>query len=160
MPPEDNVAVARLRAAGAVIVGKTNNPEFCYRGFTDNLLFGLTRNPWDLGRTPGGSSGGAGASVAAGMTSHGARHRRRWLDPHPRVVLRRRRAQADLRAVPKDPGFPGWKTLSVDGPLTRSVRDAALMLSVIAGPVTGGRPDLARARPGVAARRGDRRPST
>lgn len=69
VPPEDAVPVARLRAAGAVIVGKTNNPEFCYRGFTDNVVYGLTRNPWDLERTPGGSSGGAGSSVAAGMTS-------------------------------------------------------------------------------------------
>ena len=61
VPDVDAVPVARLRAAGAVIVGKTNNPEFCYRGFTDNRVFGLTRNPWDLERTPGGSSGGAGA---------------------------------------------------------------------------------------------------
>ena len=68
VPPEDCTAVERLRAAGAVIVGKTNNPEFCYRGFTDNLVYGPTRNPWDLSRTPGGSSGGAAAGVAAGMT--------------------------------------------------------------------------------------------
>jgi hypothetical protein len=59
VPAEDCVCVARLRAAGAVLVGKTNNPEFCYRGITDNALFGPTRNPRDLERTPGGSSGGS-----------------------------------------------------------------------------------------------------
>ena len=68
VPDRDCVPVARIRAAGATIVGKTNNPEFCYRGYTDNALWGVTRNPWNRERTPGGSSGGAGASVAAGMT--------------------------------------------------------------------------------------------
>ena len=58
VPDQDCVAVARLREAGAVIVGKTNNPEFCYRGTTGNLVYGTTRNPWQLDRTPGGSSGG------------------------------------------------------------------------------------------------------
>src|SRR5204862_2846307 len=67
VPDVDAVPVARLKAAGAVVVGKTNNPEFCYRGYTDNDLFGLTRNPWDTERTPGGSSGGAAAAVAAGL---------------------------------------------------------------------------------------------
>jgi Asp-tRNA(Asn)/Glu-tRNA(Gln) amidotransferase A subunit family amidase len=68
VPDVDAVPVSRLREAGAVVVGKTNNPEFCYRGYTDNAVAGLTRNPWSLDRTPGGSSGGAGASVAYGAT--------------------------------------------------------------------------------------------
>ncbi|MEW6668376.1 MAG: amidase family protein [Thermodesulfobacteriota bacterium] len=63
----DSVQVARLRAAGAIVVGKTNTPEFGFTGFTKNLLFGVTRNPWNLERTPGGSSGGSAAAVAAGM---------------------------------------------------------------------------------------------
>src|SRR3954471_1923280 len=67
VPAEDCACVARLRAAGAIIVGKTNNPEFCYRGVTDNALYGLTRNPRNLDRTPGGSSGGSAAAGAAGM---------------------------------------------------------------------------------------------
>jgi Asp-tRNA(Asn)/Glu-tRNA(Gln) amidotransferase A subunit family amidase len=134
VPPEDNVAVARLRAAGAVIIGKTNNPEFCYRGFTDNLLFGLTRNPWDLGRTPGGSSGGAGASVAAGMTSIALGTDGGGSIRIPAAFCGVVGHKPTFGAVPKDPGFLGWKTLSVDGPLARSVRDAALVLSVIAGP--------------------------
>ncbi|MDX6309210.1 MAG: aspartyl-tRNA(Asn)/glutamyl-tRNA(Gln) amidotransferase subunit [Nocardioidaceae bacterium] len=134
VPPEDNVAVARLRAAGAVIVGKTNNPEFCYRGYTDNLLYGLTRNPWDLGRTPGGSSGGAGASVAAGMTPLALGTDGGGSIRIPAAFCGVVGHKPTFGAVPKDPGFLGWKTLSVDGPIARSVRDAALMMSVIAGP--------------------------
>ncbi|BEP16216.1 amidase [Acidothermaceae bacterium B102] len=133
MPPEDNVAVARLKAAGAVIVGKTNNPEFCYRGFTDNLLFGATRNPWDLGRTSGGSSGGAAASVAAGMTSLAIGTDGGGSIRIPASFCGVVGHKPTFGAVPKDPGFPGWKTLSVDGPLAASVRDAALMMSVIVG---------------------------
>ncbi|HXY44226.1 MAG TPA: amidase, partial [Acidimicrobiales bacterium] len=69
LPSEDCVAVERLMQAGAVVVGKTNNPEFCYRGDTDSPLWGLTRNPFDLERTPGGSSGGSGVAVATGMAA-------------------------------------------------------------------------------------------
>lgn len=67
LPALDELPVARLRAAGAVILGKTNVPEFTLQGYTDNRLFGLTRNPWNTGLTPGGSSGGAVAAVAAGI---------------------------------------------------------------------------------------------
>jgi Asp-tRNA(Asn)/Glu-tRNA(Gln) amidotransferase A subunit family amidase len=134
VPPEDAVPVARLRAAGAVIVGKTNNPEFCYRGFTDNRIFGLTRNPWDLERTPGGSSGGAGASVAAGMTAVALGTDGGGSIRIPSSFCGVVGHKPTFGLVPKEPGFKGWKTLSVDGPLARSVRDAALMLSVIAGP--------------------------
>jgi Asp-tRNA(Asn)/Glu-tRNA(Gln) amidotransferase A subunit family amidase len=134
VPPEDCVAVQRLRDAGAVIVGKTNNPEFCYRGVTDNLVFGLTRNPRDLSRTPGGSSGGAGASVAAGLT-----HLALGTDGGGSIRIPASFCgvvghKPSFGLVPKEPGFKGWKSLSVDGPLATSVRDAALMLSVIAGP--------------------------
>jgi Asp-tRNA(Asn)/Glu-tRNA(Gln) amidotransferase A subunit family amidase len=136
VPDVDCEAVARLRAAGAIIVGKTNNPEFCYRGTTDNLVFGLTRNPWNLGRTPGGSSGGAGASVAAGMapialgTDGGGSVR------IPASFCGVVGHKPTFGLVPKEPGFKGWKTLSVDGPITWTVRDAALALSVLAGPST------------------------
>ncbi len=64
---QDSVQVARLKAAGAIVVGKTNTPEFGFTGFTKNRLFGVTRNPWDKDRTPGGSSGGSAAAIAAGM---------------------------------------------------------------------------------------------
>src|SRR5215470_14521576 len=64
VPTEDAPAVARMKAAGAILLGKTNTPTMGWVGITDNLVFGLTRNPWDQERTPGGSSGGAGAAVA------------------------------------------------------------------------------------------------
>ena len=66
MPADDDRVVAYLRAAGAVIVGKTNTPELALASHTDNLVFGKTRNPWDTALTPGGSSGGAVAAIAAG----------------------------------------------------------------------------------------------
>jgi Asp-tRNA(Asn)/Glu-tRNA(Gln) amidotransferase A subunit family amidase len=134
VPDVDCVCVARLRAAGAVIVGKTNNPEFCYRGITDNALFGPTRNPWHLERTPGGSSGGSGAAVAAGMvpmalgTDGGGSIR------IPSSFCGVAGHKPTFGLVPKEPGFKGWKTLSVDGPLAGTVGDLALMLAVMAGP--------------------------
>ncbi len=78
VPDEDAILVERLRAAGGVLLGKTNTPEFGCKGFTDNPIFGTTYNPWHLDRTPGGSSGGAGASVAAGLgtLAEGGRSRR------------------------------------------------------------------------------------
>ena len=70
-PSEDAVVVARLRAAGALILGTTNCPEFLMAYETANLLHGRTANPWDLERTPGGSSGGESAAIAAGMSAAG-----------------------------------------------------------------------------------------
>ena len=64
---EDAPIIARLRQAGAILIGRTNSPEFGWKGVTDNRLFGVTRNPWNLDLTPGGSSGGAAAAVASGM---------------------------------------------------------------------------------------------
>jgi Asp-tRNA(Asn)/Glu-tRNA(Gln) amidotransferase A subunit family amidase len=134
VPGEDCVPVARVRESGALIVGKTNNPEFCYRAYTDNRLWGLTRNPWNLERTPGGSSGGSAAAVAAGMvplamgTDGGGSIR------IPASFCGIVGLKPTFGLVPKEPGFKGWKTLSVDGPLARSVRDVALLLSVMAGP--------------------------
>ena len=132
--PADAACVARLRAAGAVVVAKTNNPEFCYRGVTDNEQWGLTRNPRDLARTPGGSSGGAAASVAAGMvplavgTDGGGSIR------IPSAFCGVPGLKPTFGLVPKLPGFRGWPTLSVTGPIAASVRDLALALSVMAGP--------------------------
>src|SRR5712691_13342021 len=68
IPEVDSIVVARLKAAGAILLGKTNTPEFGFKGTTENLLFGETRNPWARDKTPGGSSGGAGAATAAGMS--------------------------------------------------------------------------------------------
>jgi len=134
VPDADCACVARLREAGAVLIGKTNNPEFCYRGTTENAVFGVTRNPWALDRTPGGSSGGSAAAVAAGMvpmalgTDGGGSIR------IPASFCGIAGLKPSFGVVPKEPGFRNWRTLSVDGPLARTVRDLALMLVVMAGP--------------------------
>lgn len=133
VPDRDCVPVARIRASGATIVGKTNNPEFCYRGYTDNALWGVTRNPWNLERTPGGSSGGAGASVAAGMTPIAIGTDGGGSVRIPASYCGLVGVKPTFGLVPKEPGFPGWKTLSIIGPLTRTVRDAATLLGVTAG---------------------------
>jgi Asp-tRNA(Asn)/Glu-tRNA(Gln) amidotransferase A subunit family amidase len=132
-PEEDAVPVSRIKQSGAVIVGKTNNPEFCYRGYTDNPLWGVTRNPWNLDRTPGGSSGGAGAAVAARMTPLSVGTDGGGSVRIPAAFCGVVGLKPTFGLVPKLPGFSGWPTLSVDGPLTRSVRDAALLLEVMAG---------------------------
>ena len=133
VPSEDTVLVERLRAAGAIVVGKTNNPELCLDGFTGNELFGVTRNPWDLERTPGGSSGGAAASVACGGplaigTDGGGSIR------IPSSFCGVAGLKRTFGLVPVEPGFRGWPTLSVAGPIARSVRDLELVLDVVAGP--------------------------
>jgi Asp-tRNA(Asn)/Glu-tRNA(Gln) amidotransferase A subunit family amidase len=133
IPHVDAVPVARLKAAGAIVVGKTNNPEFCYRGYTDNDVWGLTRNPWSLDRTSGGSSGGAGASVAYGATPIAIGTDGGGSIRIPAAFCGLVGHKPTFGLVPKMPGFRGWPTLSVDGPLTRTVRDAALALSVMAG---------------------------
>jgi Asp-tRNA(Asn)/Glu-tRNA(Gln) amidotransferase A subunit family amidase len=133
VPEEDAVVVERLRFAGAVVVGKTNNPELCLEGISENELFGVTRNPWDPSRTPGGSSGGAGASVASGgplaIGSDGGGSIR-----IPASFCGVAGLKPTLGLVPGTPGFRGWPTLSVKGPLASSVRDLELCLSVVAGP--------------------------
>ena len=133
VPDVDAVPVARLREAGAVIVGKTNNPEFCYRGYTDNLVFGLTRNPWSLDRTPGGSSGGAGASVAYGATPIALGTDGGGSIRIPSAFCGVPGHKPSFGLIPKLPGFRGWPTLSVDGPLAASVRDLAVAVRVMAG---------------------------
>ncbi len=134
VPTADCVAVARLVAAGAIVVGKTNNPEFCYRGVTDNDLFGPTRNPRDTSRTAGGSSGGAAASVAAGFVTLAVGTDGGGSIRIPSAFCGTRGLKPTFGLVPKMPGFRGWPTLSVTGPIAASVRDLALALSVMAGP--------------------------
>jgi len=112
IPRQDAIAVESLKAAGAIVIGKTNTAEFGWVAITDNPLFGETRNPWNLALTPGGSSGGAAASVASGMG--------------PLAI-------GSFGRVPQSPDFPGWETLGHTGPITRTVEDAALTMGVIAG---------------------------
>ena len=133
VPEEDNVAVGRLKAAGAIILGKTNTSEFGHKALTDNPLFGVTRNPWDPARTPGGSSGGAAAAVASGLgpvaigTDGGGSVR------IPAGFCGLVGVKPSFGRVPQTPGFPGWDHIGTTGPLARTVRDAAAVLDVIAG---------------------------
>jgi len=130
----DAEVVRRLRAAGAVIVGKTNVPELCIWPFTESATFGATRNPWDLQRAPGGSSGGSAAAVAAGLVgaalgSDGAGSIRipaAWCGP---FGLKPQRGRVPLAPRPR-----AWLGLSVNGVLTRRVADTALFHDVASGP--------------------------
>ncbi len=128
----DGFAVARLREAGAIVVGKTNLPEFAFEGYTDNLVFGATRNPWDEAASPGGSSGGAGAALAAGLvplataTDVGG-------------SIRIPAALCGLVGLKPTAGLLGTDLslvaldLNSHGPLTSAVGDAGLVLDVLAG---------------------------
>lgn len=146
VPEEDSVGVARVRAAGAVILGKTNTSEFGHKAVTDNPLFGPTRNPWNLALTPGGSSGGAAAAVGSGLgplalgTDGGGSLR------IPAAFCGVFAFKPSWGRVPQHPGFPGYEGLLVTGPITRTVTDAALLLDVVAGGDDRDRHSLPRER--------------
>lgn len=133
IPQRDAIAVERLKAAGAIVVGKTNTPEFGWVAITDNPLFGVTRNPWNLGLTPGGSSGGAAASVALCMGSLALGSDGGGSIRIPSSFCGGFGFKPSFGRVPQYQGFPGWETLSHTGPITRTVRDAALAMEVLAG---------------------------
>jgi aspartyl-tRNA(Asn)/glutamyl-tRNA(Gln) amidotransferase subunit A len=142
VPDEDDVVVERMRAAGAVALGKTNVPEFGYSGVGHNPISGTTVNPWDITRTSGGSSAGSGAAVAAGLCpialgSDGGGSVRIPASFCGLVGVKASMGRVPLYPGTKDERYPGvssWESLEHIGPMTRTVRDAALMLSVIAGP--------------------------
>ena len=131
--PEDTPVIERLKAAGAVLVGRTNSPEFGWKGVTDNRVFGITRNPWNTELTPGGSSGGASAAVAAGLGPVG-------IGTDGGGSIRIPAACCGLAGIKASHGrVPNYPATTVDslrhkGPLTRTVADLALVLDVIAGP--------------------------
>jgi Asp-tRNA(Asn)/Glu-tRNA(Gln) amidotransferase A subunit family amidase len=132
----DGLIPRRLKAVGAIVVGKTNQPEFAFAGFTDNLLYGPTRNPWNLEASPGGSSGGSAAAMAAGLapiataTDGGG-------------SIRIPAGWSGLVGIKPTNGvigrwpIPEWIDLSTYGPLALTVADAKLLLSIEAGPVPG-----------------------
>ncbi|HEV8457428.1 MAG TPA: amidase [Methylomirabilota bacterium] len=134
VPDEDALIVQRLKAAGAIVVGKTNTPEFGAGGNTFNAVFGATRNPWNPALTCGGSSGGAAVALATGMgpLAQGSDLGGSLRTPASFCGVVGFRTTAGL--VPKYPVELAWDTLSVTGPMARTVTDIALMLSVIAGP--------------------------
>lgn len=133
VPQQTALTVARLAAAGAIVVGRTNLPEFCYRGDCTNDLYGTTVNPWCHDLTPGGSSGGSAVAAAAGMvplalgTDGGGSIR------IPASFCGVVGLKPSFGLVPRDPGWPGWHGLNHVGPLTNSVSDAALAMHVLAG---------------------------
>ena len=131
---EDALIVHRLRAAGAIIIGKTNTPDFAFGGNTTNALFGPTRNPWNLEMTPGGSSGGGAAAVAVGMgpIAHGTDLGGSLRTPASFCGIAGFRTTPGL--VPIWPNLLPWDSHGVEGTMARSIQDLALSLAAIAGP--------------------------
>lgn len=137
VPDRDAGTVARLRAAGFVIVGKSNAPEFGTIPMTESDLNGVCRNPWDVTRTPGGSSGGAGAAVASGMApaAHGSDGGGSIRIPASCCGLFG--LKPSRGRVSQAPGGEAWAGFSTQGALTRTVRDSAAILDVLSGYETG-----------------------
>ena len=157
VPQEDAVVVERARRAGAVVLGKTNTPEFGCKGVTDNLVFGHTRNPWNPERIAGGSSGGAAAAIAAGLGPLAEGSDLAGSIRIPASVCGVVGFKPSLGRVPYWPALNGYTGFSHVGPLARTVADTALLLAAWAGaddrdprslPATG--EDFARAVDGGA----------
>ncbi len=134
VPSEDALLAQRLKASGAILIGKTNTPEFAVGINTTNGIFGTTCNPWDVSRTSGGSSGGSAVALATGMrvlaegSDHGGSIRL------PAALNNVVGLRTSPGRIPSYPNSWVYDSFSVNGPMTRSVADAALMLSVMAGP--------------------------
>jgi amidase len=133
VPDEDALVVERLRRAGAIVIGKTNTPEFAFGPNTVNQVFGATRNPWNLALTAGGSSGGSAAALATGMCplAEGTDLGGSLRGPASHCGVVGFRTTPGL--IPRHPSVLAWDTYSVEGPMARTVADTALMLSVMAG---------------------------
>ena len=134
IPEEDALIVERLKKAGAITVGKTNTPEFGAGSQTYNRVFGETLNPYDTGRTCGGSSGGAAVALSCGMIPIADGSDMGGSLRNPASFCNVVGFRPSPGRVPSWPGFAGWFTFAVEGPMARTVKDTALMLSAIAGP--------------------------
>ncbi len=133
VPDRTSAAIERLQRAGAVIFAKTTCPEYSLIGITDSRLYGRTANPWNLERTPGGSSGGAGAALAAGAGCLSLGGDGGGSIRIPAAFCGVVGFKPTFGAVPREPCFPSWKSLVAYGPMARNVADARLMYSVLTG---------------------------
>ena len=134
VPDADDLVIERMRAAGVITLGKTNIPEFAAGGHTFNEVFGVTRNPYDLSATAGGSSGGAAAALAAGMHPLADGNDMGGSLRLPAGYCNVVGLRPSAGRVPAYPAADGFAGLSVQGPMARTVDDVALLLSVMAGP--------------------------
>lgn len=150
VPDRDAIIVERMKAAGAIVIGKTNTPEFGAGSQTFNAVFGETRNPYDLGRTCGGSSGGAAVSLATGMLPIADGSDLGGSLRNPASFCNVVGFRPSPGRVPVWPAGIGWWGLSVQGPMGRTVQDVALLLSAMAGP--DDRSPIGLAEPGFAFR--------
>jgi aspartyl-tRNA(Asn)/glutamyl-tRNA(Gln) amidotransferase subunit A len=143
VPEVDEVVIERLKNAGMVLLGKTNTPAFGHQAVTDNPIFGKTRNPWNIERTSGGSSGGAGASVASGMGPLALGSDGGGSIRIPSSFCGVYGLKPSYGRIPHYPSAGiKWTGLDHYGPIVRYVKDAALMLDVMAGPFAGDRHSL------------------
>src|SRR5205823_4794466 len=136
VPTEDSLLVERCRRAGAILVGKTNTPELGAGSQTFNPVFGATRNPWDLSKTCGGSSGGAAVALACGMVPLADGSDMGGSLRNPASFCSVVGFRTSPGRVPRGASDSAWNSLSVLGPMARTVQDAALFLSAMAGPDT------------------------
>jgi amidase len=134
VPERDDLLVERVRAAGAVVIGKTNVPEFAAGSHTFNTIFGTTLNPVDPSRSAGGSSGGAACALASGMVPLADGSDMGGSLRNPASFCGVVGLRPSLGRVPEWPALNQWETTSVGGPMARNVGDLALLLSVLAGP--------------------------
>jgi amidase len=134
IPAEDALIVERLKTAGAIIIGKTNTPEFGTGSHTFNRLFGTTRNPYDLTKTAGGSSGGAAAALAAGLVPLADGSDLGGSLRNPAGYCNVVGFRPSIGRVPVWPAYSAWDSMATEGPMGRTVADVALLLSVMAGP--------------------------
>ena len=138
VPPAaaDGLIPRRLRAAGAIVVGKTNQPEFAFAGYTTNTLYGTTVNPWGLDWSPGGSSGGSAAAIAAGMAAIATATDGGGSIRIPAAFCGLAGLKPTNGVIAREP-VPDWIDLSTFGPFATSIADLRLLLSLEAGPVPG-----------------------
>ena len=133
VPARDALVVERVRAAGGIVIGKTNVPELATGSHTVNAVFGATANPYDLSRSAGGSSGGAAAALATGMTPLATGSDMGGSLRNPAAFCNVVGLRPSTGRVPTWPSTNVWQTMLINGPMARTVDDVALLLSVLAG---------------------------